>query len=55
LGEFRQHLSGPEKQLFGAAHQHDLLGRMAAAGQDVEFAVADAENVAGNDAVIGRR
>ena len=53
--DFGKHLVGGEEQLVGAADQHDLLRRMSAAGQDVEFAAADAQRVAGDQAMVGRR
>ena len=52
LGE---HLIRGEKQPLAFAEQHDLIGRMAAAGQREEFAPADAKRVAGGDSLIGRR
>ena len=54
-GNLGQHLVGREEQLLGPAPQHDLLRRMAAAGQHVEVAAADAQYIAGDDAAVGRR
>ncbi len=53
--DFRDHLIGAQEHVLRCAIEHDLLGRMAAAGQHVELAAADLQRLAGNHAAIGAR
>ena len=49
LGEMRQHLIGADEQVLGRTEQHHLLGRVAAAGEDLECAAADLQQFAGDE------